>query len=350
MFGLGLSIFLICLYFSTLHLNPVPVTETSVRLGYYISPSEAEYEHWLTQIVHTSDGHPNDTSTAEYSDRRIYPRHANMTPSLLPHRPWKPGGAAAARSNGTAIINGIDRLMRALDFPWWLTNSGLLQLTRGSAITDPDFDVAYLPHLEERGHYSKCAEDRNWCTSTEMQQIQDSMVQMLKKKFPSHGVKTWGMPGHFTLLPTAQLGGKLNKLVDFAPVHITPDRTSVAYPSHVSECPRKYGGKGWPCTLYPVATVFPLGKCRGFGYDIPCPVDSTLYNYLSNQQEYVKTNTSQCHGCTNCLLWGGDNSVNYVDNLTAWMMLATDFGYVTMLELSKSLVQDGENYISCRNI
>ena len=136
----------------------------------------------------------------------------------------------------------------------------------------------------------------------------------LEREFPSsYAIKDFGN-GHITLVLRANAEVKI---LDLAPNFVTPDAAHVAS-GYFTACAKEFGREpGWPCTLWPVADVFPLQPCVAMGgVAVPCPARLEAYLTAVNQREYVDdpgVRNQRCHGCSPCLLWPGDGGVTHGD-------------------------------------
>jgi len=331
--------------------QPQPVTPTALTWQAAVAESGV-YKSWRQNILNLPGGIDHSEPLLKLvrplpaSDLQIAPGCADLQAQ------WVPSNFASERGKvstaGQYIAQTINGIMSEMDCVWWLTNGSPFQLARGSNMTDPDWDVAYMCRTDSSLPYYECERGRHGCTGAQFSGTAAKLKKRVEAAFPDNQLEDFEN-GHLTVTASKAMPSPAGKIIDFAPNFVMAGSTHV-HSGAGTTCSEEYGGAGWPCARWNISTIFPLKRCLVAGVVVPCPADVATYSQLDNQAEYVDEGHSHCHGCNECLLWGDGHPATKTSVLKtiAAMKKLEQCGFANMLSLVPTLVeQDSSTYCGC---
>jgi hypothetical protein len=173
-------------------------------------------------------------TVAPLHKRRYFPNHTTECGPELLDIHWTPTGDSGSDAEGAElfeqnpeetrdVMGKIRSVMAELDCVWWITNGGVLQLGRGTDMTDEDWDVAYICRAANELPYYQCADKRLDCTRQEFAPIAVKLAVAVRKWFPHYTNQDYGM-GHMS---TQRPSYGMPKLIDWYAPHDCIDAISV---------------------------------------------------------------------------------------------------------------------------
>lgn len=260
----------------------------------------------------------------------------------------------------------LGRVMKGLGQPWWVIQGTMFQVARGGALNDDDFDVGYIPRRDvEPGPFAPwgCGTDQSFCSASELSRG-SFLAEIEKRMYEEFDVKGFASFKHnrgdvYMEFPhRKRAGASPGHMIVHSPyfkAEVTPAVIDTSGAGHVVQtiyagCGRKFR-RGYPCTVFPLSAVFPLGIARVSDLEVPVPNNPAAYAMIDAHGEYNGADGSKQDdgGVYQCLMHstaGCGDPAELLQNI-ATMRAAEKCGYTTMLDLMKYLDPPFADGVKC---